>query len=267
MSTALDIGLTCGDCIHAETCFVLYQIEPSADRCSFEPVRFVRKAVNGNLAGLAIGLQTPVTEVQKVIHDFQMKEDRLMPSRLLHSIIAAMIPATGGPWVSSAIVAGASIGTLFVPVNAILKWLAVSIVFDLFTGFLCKRSGFKRPHISMVGAAATAGSYAVAQYLARQPELQWEVMGRTWGVGEFFALWFLIGHLANITKNMDDLDTPFPKSVNGLISKIRSIIDTAEIGGPIVSIFKSSMSQKGGDTEIVSKTETVVTTTTPTEKP
>lgn len=217
-------------------------------------------------AELSIEVLAPVVEV-RMLQNPAMKEDRLMPSRILGLIVDATVPSFGRPWMTSAVAIVVGIGTFFVPANAMLKWLAAAIVADLISGILAKRSGFPRPHISFVGAGVYGFCYAIAQYLSKQPELQWEVWNRTWGIGEFLALWFITGHLANLTKNFDDLDTPFPKGVNNAISVVRKLIDSAEIGGPIVSIFKSSMSQKGGNTEITSKTETTVTTIPPPEKP
>lgn len=181
--------------------------------------------------------------------------------KLLRPFVAMVIPTLNGPWVAATVTTLVSVATMWVPVNQVLKFLALSIVVDLVTGFLCKRKGFDRPNISMTGGLVSAGCYSVAQYLAKQPELNWEIplFNRTFGVGEFFALWWMVCHLSNITKNMDDLDAPLPGGVKSLIKWMRSFIDTAEIGGPIISVFKSSLKQTGGDVQVVSKTETTVT--------
>lgn len=181
--------------------------------------------------------------------------------KLLRPIAAMMIPTLNGPWVTTVVTGLVSVATMWVPVNQVLKLLALFIALDLFTGFLCKIKGLPRPNISMIGGAVSAMCYSFSQYLSKQPELNWNIeqINRTFGVGEFFALWFLVCHVGNFTKNMDDLETPLPGGFKALIKWVRSFIDSAEIGGPIVSVLKQSFKQTGGSTEVVTKTETVVT--------
>lgn len=179
--------------------------------------------------------------------------------KIFRPFAAAMLPTFNWPWLAvwiQTIVIPA--GTLFVPVNAVLKWMAMALICDLVTGVLCRLKGFQRPNIHLIGVGVMAGCYSLAQYLARQPELQWEVFGRTFGIGEFFGLWCLTIHLGSFAKNMDDLGAPLPKGLKRLIAGVQSSMDNAEIGGSIISVFKSSLSQKSDTKEITTTTETTV---------
>ncbi len=167
----------------------------------------------------------------------------------------------------------AAIATFLTPMNLVLKLMLVAIFFDVFTGICCRisKKAVTQPQIGPIAILVKFGCYALASYLAKQPELIWDVWGKTWGVGEFVGLWYLVVELASITMNLDDLKMPLPKSLKKLVAAIHSSIDNADISGSAVSMITSfsKRTEDGVQTvkEVTSKTTVTPSAAAPTEKP
>lgn len=189
-----------------------------------------------------------------------------MYSRVCNSIVAMIIPTVEWPWWAMAIQASfVSILMAFASMNSAIRWLGYGIGFDLLTGIACT---FLPNHPSALSKQAGMtfargmGLY-LAVLLGRESALQFEIMGYPTSGGEMFAIYFLTGIWASAAKNMGYLGVPWPKWALELLEKVHSSIDKADISDKIISIFKSSSMQSGGGTEIISKSETTVTTTPP----
>lgn len=188
--------------------------------------------------------------------------------KIVRPFIALAIPVTNWPWWAVLGQTGiASFLTFMTPMNLVLKLMLAAIIFDVFTGGCCRWSkvAVTQPPIGMVTILLKFGCYALASYLAKQPELIWDVWGKTWGVGEFLGLWYLVIELASIITNLDDLKIMrFPRSIKRLVSSIQSSIDDAEITPGAINIL-TSFSKKTEDG--VQTVKEVVSTTVVTPAP
>ncbi len=191
--------------------------------------------------------------------------------KALRPFIGLALPTMNLPLVALALqVFGSSVIAAYQSMNVVLQWMFWGIVADLFTGLLCSlfiAEVVFSPKIMARGVLVKGTCLAIVVFLSQQPGLQVEFQGIETSVGQLLGVYFLTGEWASALKNLDTLGAPFPKWASALLQQVHSSVDNIDIPGKITSVFKSTAVQKGPDTEIISKTETKVVTTVPTEKP
>ena len=180
----------------------------------------------------------------------------------IRTFIGAVLPTIDWPWWAVALQAFVvSAGASLYSMNFTIRWLVFGIVADLMTGAVCTfLPDHKAPlsKLAPVFFARLVGLYMVLQ-LGKEAALQVEFMGYQTSWGELFGMYFMTGIWSSVAKHMGYMGFPWPKWAVVILDKVHSSIDNADISNKVVSAITSFSSKKVGDTEVVQKTETIVT--------
>ena len=206
------------------------------------------------------------SDEREEIEDVQVIEYRSIRMRSLRTLLGAALPTINWPWWLMALQGAiASAGASLYSMNLATRWLVYGIVFDLLTGAACTwLPEHKGPlsKLAPVTFARLVGLYLVLQ-LGKEPSLQFELAGYQTSWGEIFAIYFLTGIWSSAAKNMGYLGVKWPDPIMSALEKVHSSIDNADISSKLVSVFTSFTQKTDGNTQVISKTKTVVTETAP----
>lgn len=190
----------------------------------------------------------------------------------LKPLIAIMFPTVNLP-VAAIFIQGvlASIFAYYESMDMAMQYLVAGIGIHLTTSLACvicipaKRGErhFKQ-EVVVKGLALL-----ITAYFGSRPELQISIKGVSVSFGAFVAGYFLLGEWLGICQDADTLNAKlFPPWFKSFLQRAKDGADSADVGDKLFTAFTVLTSKKVGNTETVSKTETVVsTTTTPPDKP
>ncbi len=193
---------------------------------------------------------------------FTPMETPPVPIRMLPVILSLLIPTAGWPWWAIAAQGMfAAIGATLVSTNLAIKWLFIGICFDVLTGITRSLRMDDRFPISKLisDVLVRFGVLYLSVLLSKEAALQFAYNGFTTNPGEFLAIFFLTIVWASAGKNMGELGMPWPKSIMFLLDKVHSSLDDVDLSGKVISAITAFSSKQVGNTQIVSKSETVVT--------
>lgn len=163
----------------------------------------------------------------------------------------------------------ASMFAYLASMNMALRWMLYGICFHILTTIACVLfldNGKGRRHVGK-DVIVKGIAFWIVSLLGHQPELQLDVAGQSVSVGAILAGYFLLGEWLGVVQDLAELDMPVPSWVKMLLTRAKDGIDNANVGAKAIGAFTSFTSQKVGDTEVIRKTETVVTQSPPTEAP
>ncbi len=191
--------------------------------------------------------------------------------KALRPIVAAFLPSIDWPWIF-VVFQGlfASAFSYYASMNQALQWLVASIGFHLMTSLACvcfipgqRGTRHFKQDVVVKGLAV-----AITAYLGSQPGLQMDVKGVSVSLGAFVAGGYIIGECLGIAQDMNDLKMPLPKIVKLILERAKEGVDNVALSDTIISAITSFTQRTDGNTKVISKTETVVTSIAPPqEKP
>lgn len=206
----------------------------------------------------------------KFVNNVQIQGYKMGSLKALRPILGLALPTMNLPAAALWLQLGSTwiIGA-YESMNVVLRWMLWGIGADLLTGLLCAWFVTKvfSPSFMARGVLVKGFCFAIVVFLAKQPELQFDVdfpgVGKmSTSVGQLLGVYFLTGEWASAMKNFDTLGAPFPKWFSAILRQVHSSVDNID-ASQAVSMFTSFTKRTDGNMEVVSKSTTVVTEKAP----